>query len=198
MKRFALAAAALSALAVRGRAQIAFRPGGSLRIEGDSSLHKWGSTATVVSMTFQPADGAPKTLAEAITASKITSLEVRIPVAGLRSGESGLDKNMRKAMRAQEFPDIVYRLERYELTKGASEGVMAAKIEGRLTIAEQTKPVTIDVEFRAGPNGPVVKGSYRLKMSDYGITPPTLMLGAIKTRDPVTIRFDLLLTPQQE
>ena len=32
----------------------------------------------------------------------------------------------------------------------------------------------------SGPDGVSAKGSYELRMSDYGITPPTLMLGAIK------------------
>jgi hypothetical protein len=34
-------------------------------------------------------------------------------------------------------------------------------------------------------------------MSDYGIAPPTMMMGTIKTRDPVTIRFDLFLKPKE-
>ena len=195
IRKSALAAALLT-LAVGGWAQIAVQPGGSLRIEGDSTLHKWSSTATVVAMTFQFADGAPLSLSEAIKASKIKSMEVKISVLGLKSGESGLDKNMRKAMNEAKFPDVIYRLDHYETAKSADDGVLNAKTAGELTIAGQAKPVTIDVEFRLSPDGVAVKGSYSMIMSDYGIKPPTLMLGAIKVRDPVTIRFDLLLKPQ--
>ncbi len=195
MKKLALGAAAMLLLAGAGRAQVLVSPGGSLRIEGDSTLHKWSSTATVVAMTFTLADGAPQPLSEAIKASKVKGLEVRIAVAGLKSGESGLDKNMRKAMSADQFPEVVYKLGHYEMTKGGSEGVLNAKAAGELTIAGRTKPVTIDVEFRLGQDAAALKGSYTLEMSDYGIKPPTLMLGAIKVRDPVTIRFDLLLKP---
>ncbi|HEX4047828.1 MAG TPA: YceI family protein [Elusimicrobiota bacterium] len=192
----AFAAAALLALTSGCWAQISVTPGGSLKIEGDSTLHKWSSTATGVAMTFDLADGAPRSLAEAIKASKIKGLEVRIAVAGLKSGESGLDKNMRQAMDAEKNPDVVYRLERYELAKGTTDGVMTAKASGELTIAGTTKPVTMDVEFRLGPDAADLKGSYTLEMSDYGIKPPTLMLGTIKVRDPVTIRFDLILKPE--
>ena len=197
IRKIALTSVALLALAVRGWAQVAVSPSGSLRIDGDSTLHKWSSTATVVAMTFSLAEGAPQSLSEAIKASKIKSMEVKIPVAGLKSGESGLDKNMRKAMNEEKFPDVVYRLDRYAMTKGGGEGVLTAKTEGTLTIAGQTKPVTIDVEFRLGPDAAAVKGSYTLEMSDYGIKPPSLMLGTIKVRDPVTIRFDLLLNPKE-
>jgi polyisoprenoid-binding protein YceI len=195
MKRTALAAAMLLALAARAGAQLAVSPGGSLWIEGDSTLHKWTSTATAVAMTFTLADGAPATLSAAIKASKIKGLEVRIPVAGLKSGESGLDKNLRNAMSAEKFPYVDFRLGAYEIKTGASDGVLTATAAGELTIAGQTKPVSLDVEFRLGPDGAAVKGGCSLNMSDYGIKPPTLMLGTIKVRDPVTIRFDLLLKP---
>ena len=188
-----LAALAVSALAASGRAQATIRPGGSLRVEGDSSLHKWSSTATAISMTFRLDDGPTLPLAEAIKASRVRGLDVRIPVAGLKSGDSGLDRNLRKAMKAALFPDVVYVLGRYEATKGADDGVLTARAEGTLTIAGRTRPVVMDVEFRLGPEGAAVKGAYVLKMSDYGIKPPTLMLGAIKVRDPLTIRFDLFL-----
>jgi polyisoprenoid-binding protein YceI len=196
IRTFALAAGLL-ALAVRGGAQITVAPGGSLRIEGDSSLHQWSSTATVVAMTFQLADGAPATLSEAIKASKIKGMELRISVAGLKSGESGLDKNMRKAMFEDKFPDVVYRLKTYEMGKAGADGVLTAKTEGELTIAGKTKTVSMDVQFSLGQDAAAVKGSHTLVMSEYGIKPPALMFGAIKVRDPVTIRFDLILNKEK-
>lgn len=189
-------AAALLALALPSWAQISLQPGGSLRIEGDSTLHKWSSTATAVSMTFTLADGAPQSLPEAIKAAKIKGMDVTISVAGLKSGESGLDKNMRKTMNADKFPDVLYKLGTYELSKPTEAGVVTAKAVGELTIAGQTKTVTMDVTFSLGAGQAGLKGSYTLNMSDFGIKPPSLMLGAIKVRDPVTIRFDLVLKPQ--
>jgi polyisoprenoid-binding protein YceI len=195
IKKLAFAAVLLT-FAAGARAQISIQPVGTLKVEGDSTLHKWSTSTSSVTMTFVLADGAPQSLADAIKASKIKTLDVTIAVAGLKSGESGLDKNMRKAMNEEKYPNVEYRLDSYEVKKGANEDVVNAKAVGQLTIAGQTKPVTIDVEFRLGPDGAAVKGSYTLVMSDYGIKPPTLMLGTIKVRDPVTIRFDFLLKPQ--
>src|SRR5471032_2767419 len=90
----ALTALALLTLSLRGWAQIAVSPVGSLRVEGDSTLHKWTSTATVIAMTISLSPGAPKSLSEAIVAGKVKGMEVKIPVAGLKSGESGLNKNL--------------------------------------------------------------------------------------------------------
>jgi polyisoprenoid-binding protein YceI len=188
-------AAALLALAVPGFAQLAVAPTGTLSVLGDSTLHKWTTTTSTVAMTFTLADGAPASLADAIKASKVKGLEVRIPVVSLKSGESGLDKNMRAAMTADKFPEVAFKLGTYELGKPGDGGTIVAKTTGDLTIAGQTKTVTMDVEFTLGAGTAEAKGSYTLNMSDYGIKPPTLMLGTIKVRDPVTIRFDLLLKP---
>jgi hypothetical protein len=38
------------------------------------------------------------------------------------------------------------------------------------------------------------KGSKQFKMTEYGVKPPTLMLGTMKVGDPVTVSFDLALS----
>jgi hypothetical protein len=37
-----------------------------------------------------------------------------------------------------------------------------------------------------------INGSYKLKMTSYNVTPPSIMLGAIKTGDDITVNFNLL------
>ena len=39
------------------------------------------------------------------------------------------------------------------------------------------------------------KGSKQLKMTDFGVRPPTLMMGTMKVHDPVKVSFDVLLKP---
>jgi hypothetical protein len=43
-------------------------------------------------------------------------------------------------------------------------------------------------------NGTVtLKGTKLLKMTDYGVKPPSLMFGTMKVADAVTVSFDLVL-----
>jgi polyisoprenoid-binding protein YceI len=185
----------LLTLAVPVWSQLTVSPTGTLSVLGDSTLHKWTVATSTASMTFVLDAGAPADLSDAIKAAKVKSVEVRIMVAELTSGEKGLDKNMRVAMNAKQFPDVDYKLTRYELGRTTDAGTVVAKTTGDLTIAGRTKTVSMDVEFTLGPDKAEAKGRYTLNMSDYGIKPPTLMLGTIKVRDPVTIRFDFLLKP---
>jgi hypothetical protein len=38
-----------------------------------------------------------------------------------------------------------------------------------------------------------VKGSHEIRMKEYGLKPPTLMLGTLKVDERVKVSFDLLL-----
>ncbi len=192
---FRLLAAApclLLTLTATGWAQTTLAPRGSLWIEGDSTLHRWSSTSTAVEMSVA-APPSGEDLAAAVKNGQFSGLTARIPDASLKSGESGLDKNMRVAMKAAEFPEVSYRLDRYELGKPAADGSTPVKTSGELTIAGRTRVVSIDAVLTFSAEGVRLLGAYPLNMSDYGIKPPTLMFGAIKVKDPVVIRFNLLL-----
>jgi hypothetical protein len=171
------------------------KPEGSLRVEGDSTLHKWHAVAGSLELAVEPSeDLAP---AAAVAAGKVKSLELQLPAAGLESGDKKLDKNMYKALKTGEFPRIVYRLSKYELVK-AGDGALSATTTGQLTIAGKTRDVAMTLALVPGDGSVTVRGSHDLLMSDYGIPPPKLMMGAIKVRDAVTVRFDLTLKTQKE
>ncbi|MCB0855839.1 MAG: YceI family protein, partial [Bacteroidetes bacterium] len=62
--------------------------------------------------------------------------------------------------------------------------------KGQLTIAGVTKTITLNADCKVSDNGQITcTGSKKIKMSDYGIDPPTAMFGTIKTGDDLTIVF---------
>jgi polyisoprenoid-binding protein YceI len=151
-------------------------PSGSLRIFGDSTLHKWDSTATVVTMSFQTTD-SKKSFTDSIKSSTVKGMELTVDVTGLKSGEKGLDKNMYAAMNADKYPTVTYKLTKYTLDTPSTMTTQMAKTEGELTISGQTKTIAMDVELTTLPDAIKFKGSYTLNMSDFGIKPPKLMPG---------------------
>ena len=55
-------------------------------------------------------------------------------------------------------------------------------------------PITIAATAKSAAAGVLqVSGVYELRMSDYGLKPPKLMMGAFKVDDPIKVNFDLLL-----
>jgi polyisoprenoid-binding protein YceI len=114
---------------------------------------------------------------------------VAIAAGSLSSPREGLDKNMYKALKVKEFPDITFRLLRFE--GGADPGALRAK--GVLTIAGVEREVALDLKTTRHDLNFTVNGTLPLLMTDYGIAPPKAMLGVLKTDPKVTVTFETVL-----
>lgn len=65
--------------------------------------------------------------------------------------------------------------------------------QGTLTIRGKAKPVTVTIRLDAR-DAAVLKaeGSAKIRLTDYGLKPPSAVLGAIGTKDEMTLDFTLL------
>jgi len=161
-------------------------------LSGSSNVHPYEASTKTVKVTrvqITPAfvDDGPDALT---AAGAITAFEIAIPAATLTSPKDGLDKNMHKALKVQQFADITFSLTRLE--KGA--GANAFRGIGTLTIAGVEKEVALDLTIQKNATALSVKGSLALLMTDYGITPPKAMLGMLKTDPKVTIAFETVFS----
>ena len=157
-------------------------------VEGTSNVHDWTASTTAVVLTAAQVAGANgDALKEALQPGALTAFEVRIPARGLTSPKEGIDKNMHKALKVEEHPHVTFRLSALEPVAGAY------KATGMLTIAGVEKEVVLTVNVQ--PNGGAlnVTGTTDLVMTDFGVKPPSAMLGMIKTNPKVTIRLELTL-----
>ncbi len=182
-----IAAAGLAATAHATSLQLA--PSSRLWLEGDSTLHPYSSTATALKLDAQFEPGTP----DPIINGKASAFELSVPVEGLRSGEKLMDRNIRKALKADEHPDIRFHMSTHELLPAGKAGSAGVKATGTLSIAGKENPIELQVEAQAVPEGVRVRGSKELLMTDFGIKPPTAMLGALKTKDKVVVHFDVVL-----
>lgn len=161
--------------------------GARLVVNGDSTLHKWQADATELSI--QGGLDKPGEPLAAIQAQGLRSLELVAQVKGLKSKDKGLDRNMHKAMDADRHPEIRFSLSGYTLKGDQVEA------KGTLSIHGQSREVALPGTVTAKDGGVRVRGSYGLKMTDYGIKPPAMMMGTIRTADEVTISYDFTLQP---
>ena len=117
-------------------------------------------------------------------------LKVNIPSESLKSGKGSMDKNAYSSLKTDKFKEITFNL-------------VSSKIEGEqihcrgdLTIAGFTQKIDVDAICTTQPDNSLrCKGSKALKMTDYKVDPPSFMFGTIKTGDPITISFDVNLSP---
>ncbi len=122
----------------------------------------------------------------------VASVALSVETQKLDCRNGTMNGHMLKALKATEHPIITWTLAGYEVRKGA-EGVDLT-LTGTLSLGGVTKELTIAATGKAGPEGTLqVTGTHELNMRDYGLKPPTLMLGTMKVHEKVVVNFDFLL-----
>jgi polyisoprenoid-binding protein YceI len=171
---------------------------GSLRLDGDSTLHRFSARTTdvhgvvYVDAATQSAEAAD--VAALVRAGHVKVFDLSAPVEKLSSGDSSLDKNMWKALKSGQYKEIRFRADSFQIRRpAAQDAIFGLAMHGALTVAGVTRPIVLDADGFAVPGGVRIAGSTNLRMTDYAVKPPTLMLGAIKTADQVVVTFDMEL-----
>ena len=191
MKRILIAAIALFVFLAGVAAADRFTPakGSFIRIEGTSTLHDW----TMESTTINGSIAAPSIEQWKNDASDVS---VAIPVTSIKSEHAKMDKLMAEALKANANPTIRYELTTADLAQSSPS--MQLETRGKLTIAGVTREVAMQVNGTREPNGAyVLTGQLPIRMSDYGIKPPTAMMGTIRTGNDVKVTFRWAVQPAQ-
>lgn len=155
--------------------------GSIVRIEGTSTLHEW----TMESPSIRGQINAPTPDNWNAPAKAV----VTIPVTSLKSEHGKMDKLMAEALKAKTYPDI-----QFEMTsatpRSANANAFVLETKGKLTIAGVTRDVAFDVQGSRNADGRyTLAGQAPIRMTQYGIKPPTAMMGTIRTGDDVKVTF---------
>jgi polyisoprenoid-binding protein YceI len=161
-----------------------------ISIEGTSTLHDWVSEVSKVEASAQLRTDQQQLIS-------ISSLEVTIPVKGIVSSKGRImDGKTYDALKSDQHPNIKFRLQNATV-KQLSDNTTQVNASGYLTIAGKTRAVNLSVKGRIHADGTLTfAGSQTINMTDYDVSPPTAMMGTIKTGDKVKIQFSITLSPR--
>lgn len=148
-----------------------------LKVSGGSTIHDWEMVATAATGKADISIGNKNIQA-------IRMGEVTMKATALKSGKGQMDGIAYKSLKAGKNPNISFKL-----TSFKNLGGNKASATGNLTVAGATRPVTFLVKYLVNGDAVNLEGETSFKMTDFDITPPTAMLGTIKTDDKVTISF---------
>lgn len=162
--------------------------GSRLWFDGTSTLRSWTCTADKIEAKIDAESGVSDAVLEGRKVAG--SLEVEFPVANLECKNGTMNEHMRKALVATKYPEIKFNLTGYDLTKGTP---VSGTVQGSLTMNGQSHPIAVPVQFARADGALRVTGKIPLKMTEWGVQPPRLMLGTLKVGDVVTVQFDLVL-----
>lgn len=154
----------------------------TVTVSGTSTLHDWKETSSKSSANavFTVANGK---------ISDLSLLVFTLPVTSLKSEHKTMDNNTYKALKADKHPEIAYTLSSATVTP-VNATTFTIKSRGKLTIAGTTRETEVDATAKLNADNSIsVSGSKKLRMTDYGVTPPKVMM--IKTGNDLTISYQL-------
>jgi polyisoprenoid-binding protein YceI len=188
-----LAAAVTAQAGAQETTKLQLEPGTELSISGTSTVHAFTCKTSRIDATLVVDRGYTKDLTK--VARPIVSVRVEIPAKSLDCGNGKMNDNMYGTLKAKDNPTITYVMSGYDLEDATASG-FAAKTEGVLTIAGKGKTISMAVKAdRVEDTKATAKGEQAILLTDFGIKPPSFMLGALKVGNEIKIKFNLKAGP---
>lgn len=182
-------------------------PGGHLWIEGSSNVRRWRCDAESFEAVLDR-DSSQFSSADSVPAPPLRVIEIRLPVHALRCGDRVMDAQLYRAMTEargdasgdEGAGDIFGRFSvAVTADGGASVGrdSLSLLAEGRLSVAGVERALVMSVTaIRLAAGSVHATGAVPLRMSDFGVRPPTAFFGLLRAADSLVVRFDLVAAPR--
>jgi len=155
-----------------------------ITIGGTSNVHDWEEKVDKLNgsgMITWNTDGS----------FNLTSLLIKVDCKSIKSSHGSIMNNKTyDALNAEKFPTITYKMTTPLINLKPSASGITITTVGQITVAGVTRPLTMEVTVMRDSGGQLLfAGITTLKMSDFGISPPTAFMGAMKVGNSVTIKF---------
>lgn len=185
-----LVPASIAWTAVAPRLELQPPPQSRLWVDGTSTVRSFQCTAAALEADVQTTTGGA--VNAVLSGDKaVSAVTFSVPAAQLDCKNGTMNGHMLKALKATEHPAITFTLSSYEIASAASG--INGKVNGTLNLGGVKKPITLE-GTAVDENGMLrIAGTHELLMTDYGLKPPSLMMGTMKVAPKVKVGFDLLL-----
>jgi len=158
----------------------------AVTIDGTSNLRDWKENVCQVS-------GAMEAEVNVDGSIELTSIRISMDVLSIRSDMGRvMDNKTYEALKANVHPEILFTLSApLRLTPVRNCGT-AIPVKGNLSLAGVSKPVTMQVRtFEIDRGNLQFEGFENLKMTDFGVKPPSALFGTMRASPDITIHFKI-------
>ncbi len=125
-----------------------------------------------------------------VSAGGTANAALSVPVEAFDCGNGRMNRDLFGALRGDEHTHIRFVLDRAE-TGIETNSWMDVRVWGTLTLAGVDRPIQVDAQGHRENDRVRLRGQRVVRMTDFGIRPPSGPLGLIRAHDAVTVRFDL-------
>lgn len=167
-------------------------PDSQFWIQGDATVRTFTCVATGVDGSAQLPAAKDSVSADE---SAQTSVVVQVPIKSIDCGNSRMTSDLQETLKMKEHPKI-----RFELVHGTMGGRTDSSAQwrridalGPLTVAGTKRLTKLDAAAKALDDEHFrLRGCLPIRMTYFGIEPPTKAFGLIKVKNRVEVQYDLL------
>ncbi len=123
-------------------------------------------------------------------------VEFEIPVKGFKGDNYLMENDFYNLLDAGKFPFIVVGIEKALLQKIFIDADNSA-IKFYITIAGNTKHLKGEYITYSQNDITLLSGKAKIRLTDFALEPPQKMMGMLKVKDVIFIKFDISLSPNQ-
>jgi polyisoprenoid-binding protein YceI len=173
--------------------RLTVREDSKLWIEGSSNLKAWSCKATSLEADISVDSSWDRAISKNDVSKLVRRVDVKVPVRALKCGNGKMESIMYDALRAGDAGST-YILASFEAVRGETADDLLVRTVGTLSIAGTEKPVRMNVRAERLADGTIrAVSEVPIRMTDYGVKPPTALLGAIRTGNEVVVKFELFV-----
>jgi polyisoprenoid-binding protein YceI len=167
--------------------------GYSVSIHGTMSIHDWVENIGDVTGELMASPNSAGGM-------DLSSIRITMEVRSIK-GDMGktMDNKTYKALKADAEPEIIFRLSTPLTITPKTDKQPAIALNGQLTLAGVTRAATLWINaFSLASDSMRFEGRQTIKMTDFGIKPPTALFGTLRAGPEITIFFKTVFTMQQK
>ena len=169
--------------------------GSEVRVDGDSSLHKWTVKGGQIDGTvdFQvdvPQGASAQQIVDAVVANPRVVASASLPARTLKSTKNDrtMDNKMYGALNTKNHPTLSYELTEVRSVRRESPTRFAFESTGNLTVAGATRvlstPMTVEL---TSDRTMMITARFGTLMTDFGVKPPEALGGMVKSHNKVVV-----------
>ena len=181
----------VAAASPAGDPTLTLQPRSRLWVDGTSTVRSFKCQAGA--LDARVAATRPGAVAALIAGEKaVRTAELIVPATALDCRNGTMNEHMLRALKAGQHPTIGFRITSYETAKG--DTALRGTATGELTLGGVTRTIVVAADVAEDAEGTLrITGRHELNMKEFGLKPPTLMMGTMKVNEKVTVGFDLHL-----
>lgn len=170
-----------------------------LWIEGSSNVNQFECRAEEYAGEATLPETESYASSPVTTTNEFLSIKIDIQVDSIECGKRKMNQDLQKALKAEQFPEITFLFQEANILsepQNTTDGFQL-EVRGLLTVAGTTKEISFTTEaYYTGQNKVRALGGTTINMTDFGVQPPTALMGLIRANEELTVNFDLIAEPK--